>query len=387
MVTGCSVINTNKNPQQPKKMKTTTKSIRGSWLLTTSISLLIGLTLSCQKVAEVPNQETTAIGTRLATTATSQDALQPDDFQVQEGALHFKDLDAFVRVHKFLASKTNDERVKFAETAGFKSLLIFQRELTKAIEAANAGLDFALFKGLLGKYSDIITIDSEKTVLFRVENPLLAAYQNRDGVVYIGQALYKFGDKEQTIVLDGDPTKINLPESSTVKHIVHRTNPATAPGGRMNFVCRYFEDKIKYGTDCDDRYSRLTVIPQFQTIDQGNGQYTILVTPYTLAFPFKKNFWGNWVHYSTNNDLYVSWKFTCYTSEPNQPNGPSNPIMSTVGQVFSNYDSNIQYSGSVAGFSNLNNGNGGSLYWEYEFPSNSSGWHRMVCVQNDMICP
>lgn len=218
------------------------------------------------------------------------------------------------------------ERLKFAQDAGFKSLLTYQDEFVKACEAAEAAKDEAAYKVLLANFADVVSLDASQTLSFKVQSPLLASYADRTGVLYIGKALYKFGDLEQTIVLDGDRAKLNAPNSSTVKQISHRLNTKQGGGGRKAAICSFIDNKYAFGS-CGDRRSKLAVVAQPQTLSQGNGQFTNSVTPYAVGFSYKKNAFGNWVHYNTNNRMFANWTFYAYTNEAGKQNGPDNPYV------------------------------------------------------------
>lgn len=272
--------------------KITTVKVK-PYFLSVIASLIILLVLSCQKNDPVFSDSGAVKNDRIAANSTPLDAPRADDYQVRGGTLYFKDGNAFLRVHQFLARGSHNDRLTFAQAQGFKSLLAYQHEFDKACEVAK---DEASFYAVMARYADIASLEGDTMVSFTVQSPLLASYSDRSGVLYIGQALYKFGDKDQTIVLDGDRAKLDAPESAIVKHILHQS--ITMKGARRSTTCSYIDNKYVTGDNnvqsgCDQRQSKLAVIPQMNTVRQGNSNlYTTTLTPYALAFPFKKNGFG-----------------------------------------------------------------------------------------------
>jgi hypothetical protein len=334
-----------------------------SWLLSLTAAAIVVMTVSCQPDNQILDEDITAQGARIT-----------NDYEVREGTLHFRDGDAFLKAHQALSKMKQVERIKFAETAGFKSLLASQSEFTKAREAAEAANNEEAYRDALTQYADIISWEKDQTLVFNVRSPLLASYLDRTGVLYIGKALYKFSDLDEVIVLDGDRAKLNNPESDVVKRIAHTTSKA----GARTTTCQYIDNKIVAGTSCNDRRSRLSVITQSNVYLAGNGKYVTILTPYALAYPYKKNFWGSWVHYTTDNRMYSHWTYTAYCTEP------GNVVQNTYANyVDSNNWDSIEYWGDVITFSNVTNP--GTVFSFFEFPTDN-GWHDMICVNNAMSC-
>jgi hypothetical protein len=103
----------------------------------------------------------------------------------------------------------------------------------------------------------------------------------------------------------------------------------------------------------------------------------VTVRGYAIGRPYKRNIFGSWVSYNTNNELRSSWTFW------------SNDLLSGAGQSINDeytYDNNwdaIDYSGQPIYWSTSNSGaiNSG-------FDMTDQGYYKMVNVNlnNQMVC-
>lgn len=230
-------------------------------------------------------------------------------YEVQGGTLHFKDPESFNNAaqdfDKFI-SKFN------TEYPTFRSRSKVVDEVFKAIEAAKSLQETNV---LVKKYNDFVSM--EDSVLRAKINGPMASLLNVDGVIYIGRILYFYKDDVQYIVFNGDskvPSDIKIGNyDSRIVQKIERTKKAKS--ARMSSVCfsltGMFEtyNQRRGLTNCQPNQ-----VSSWSGTYDSNGQelYYDNGSVYTGGHTMKKNFWGNWYTYATDNELRMNYYVKAY---------------------------------------------------------------------------
>jgi hypothetical protein len=335
-------------------------------LIIASIALVVLVNYSCK------NDETISSFEEVKSTISDYSKNVVDesikgDFQVIGGILHFKDSKAFNTYYDKLAKLPISEREGYFSQYGLKSLLDTYREFHNNLNNTKNQIEY---NTVTSKYSKIVQVDkNDKIFNFTNDNLVEASFLNAQGLVFIGKMVFKFENSFETIVLDGDISKIdNKPSKTVIKF-----NRVVKNKLRPNSSC-ISNTKTTYG---NDRRNILSFNPSIIIIPTASSIELVTVRGYAIGRPYKRNIFGSWVSYNTNNELRSSWTFW------------SNDLLSGAGQSINDeytYDNNwdaIDYSGQPIYWSTSNSGaiNSG-------FDMTDQGYYKMVNVNlnNQMVC-
>lgn len=313
---------------------------------TTSIMLVLSLLLGvigCWQPSEVATDGSQASEARLAkskSVASKQsdrlkDLTVKGECEVRDGILHFRDVPSYFQVKDRLQKLPPAERVAYTRKVGFTSQLDLVHQLASQLEQAPSQ---EVFNQILQPASDLFTLeDNEIRPLFAYQHAHLL---NRQGIVYIGKVLYRFTSDVEIVVTDGDIEKArqainrNYKNQSVRKFFI---NGNMSVNGRVASSCQSFYDIL---TNPSNRRGKVET--KFQWIAylmEGDPQAP---TPgdvwygrqyiYTKGTPYKKNFIGNWITYSTWNNLSTAYSFDFTSSVTN--NGQT--VSSSVNYTYTN---------------------------------------------------
>ena len=233
------------------------------------------------------------------------------DYEVRAGMLYFKDLETYLTLRDKLNKMQTDEQIAFAKNLGFTSALKRYSEILIDLDKIRDKQQYD--KALT---DNKITLSLQDEEIRPVFNPVHAALMNQENMVSIGKVIHCFMADATVMVIDGDVIKARQATqslTSTDENIVvfgNGNNRKSSIGGRRAASCSRF-DQTRENTDHNRRVrvtSGLGTDSFLKSTPPGYGNY-YYIQVYSLieGTAFKKNFWGNWVPYSTGNTMYASY--------------------------------------------------------------------------------
>lgn len=218
---------------------------------------------------------------------------------VKEGILHFESSEVFNKVDAAFSKASPQSRSVALKKIGFKSM---NDDFANFENALNNAKTEAENKQIIADNADFLVLEND---LFKLKTYLMSKshFMNRRGIISIGDNLYKFHEK-------GELMSQNMADIA-----VFEKTGRVAP----NNVDIIFKSEIATRNICTGLLTQSTsnstrrvdiyTAPQQFLIgingDPVNVQYTAEI--YTKGTPYKKNIWGNWVTYSTVNNLSVNY--------------------------------------------------------------------------------
>ncbi len=201
---------------------------------------------------------------------------------------------------------TADNLVK---SDGFKSYATIYKEFA---EKAHSKLSEREYKQLLADYSDIIKIEDD-VISPRIDNPLIRNIVNRQGLVKIGSQIHLYKEMEMLISLNGSLEDLFL--ASETKNDVEGVLRFDY---NVDFIKNYVAcgssqtKEIQYGSDRKAKL-KCDIIRQYETISypsacNGEAYCRFRTIAWSEGTPTKKNFWGNWMVYSTTNEIDLKYE-------------------------------------------------------------------------------
>lgn len=142
------------------------------------------------------------------------ESLNLEGVDVQNGLLTFESNESMAEVREKL-SKTNFISYEaWCIAKGFKSLSILKNEAFSAIENMHSRNEI---EGFVKKNEDIIDIQNDK-IHFKNDNVALLQFLNRESMFKIGAVLYRYDNKGEIIVTDGDLVKMKQAIADRKEH-------------------------------------------------------------------------------------------------------------------------------------------------------------------------
>ncbi|RRB06312.1 hypothetical protein [Larkinella rosea] len=308
-----------------------------------SFAVLLIATNGCQNSIETavkqPENQVSikAKGDRIGIKQSDQlkDLTVKGDYEVRNGILHFKDVNSYHSTEDYLEKLSTEQRVIFSRQIGFTSLLDVDNRANALFEQAKNQDEFVK---LLRDYQDLYQLENEMVKPnFNLQH---ASVLNRQGMVYIGKVLYRFTKDEEIIVFDGDINKaLQANTNKYVKKVSLSGN--SNPNGRPMASCsRFYHENAssdRKGT-CETTFKWELELLEGTGYSPGDVWYVQQVI-YTVGLPYKKNWLGSWVRYSTGNTLDTRYQFD-FTSPVT--NGGV-PFSASVNYMYSNTWDSIDY--------------------------------------------
>lgn len=291
-------------------------------------------------------------------------AVTKTPLRVIDGMLSFSDQVSFEATLKQLDNMSENDFITWEKSNNFVSRFSVEEGLQAQLSEAKSKSEY---ERLVSENTDIIQmVDDLPTTQNRFKS--LAKILNREGNLYINNALYNFSEKGEIIVKSGeksllkramntmtnDPSKgifcfpvaqQNDRAACGVYQVAESSNSATAP-----------DRKVKV----EAFFVRITTLGG---VTNNNIQlHNISVSSKILGTPYKKNIWGNWVTYKTHNHINSTYKVE--TFDPNFSFKLKNRYFS---HLYSNYYDGISDGAEHIYESNVPQGNlgGYDLYFAY----------------------
>lgn len=124
--------------------------------------------------------------------------------KVEDGMLVFESNESMANIRELL-SKSNFKSYKaWCESKGFKSLAVLKDDILSLIENTKSDEEI---ESIINKNTDIFEIRNDE-VYFKNEMTSLLQILNRESMFKIGNTLYRYDNKGEIIVLDGDLMKM-----------------------------------------------------------------------------------------------------------------------------------------------------------------------------------
>jgi hypothetical protein len=261
--------------------------------------------VSCRK-----DVQTTAEPTQAKSTI---DAVK-GDFHVENGILHFDNPQALHDVLEQLRKFDISERRNFGAKIGFTSLLYAYNDVLQKTAAAAEG-DEKAYDDILKTNADILSMRNDGTFEMRILNKNLASILNREGIFYVGKVAYRFTDFGETVAIDGDVERLKTvtkltPSDKNFKVFITNNLAVRSCGVNIwqNGVQNSSGDRAG-DLWCTAVFLDLLMVDIFGfPIIDGNGNFLWALenSSYAVGTPWKKNWRGRWVNYSTSNTLSIN---------------------------------------------------------------------------------
>lgn len=267
------------------------------------------------------------------------------EYEVRNGVIHFKDLDTYLKTKSLLKQLSASERIKKVKISGFTSLLESYQKYFEEVEKDSLHLK----SGALSKeYQDIVSIvDKDGKQEFLNSELVESALLNRNGLVYIGKILYRFTDKRQDIVADGDPSKLGSNDQMVMSisdPIIPLSRQARVAAAGCNGMW-----KSKRNLDEERQIALHVYLKKTQYISGSNSRVECM--PFAFGVPYKKDHLGygayDWVNYRTNNHISSIWRCTVVRSDNFESK------VANDNYAYDNDWNTIEYGGTVLTFENV----------------------------------
>lgn len=221
------------------------------------------------------------------------------DVHVKNGTLHFPTGDAFLNALTEVNNTRPEEVIAWEIKNNYKSQFRVHAELLE--EYNDASLEES--KELERQFGNLFDFTSEDGIIPKIQAKGVMPLVNEFGLVYIEDNIYFFNEEGEFTARNKNDleelirTRITYPEKGIFYYPnVREDNYRTA--------CGIFQT-ITVINDDEDRKGTITAQIEFYFIDLGREGYRATSYVRVNGTPLKKNFWGNWVNYKTNNTLNI----------------------------------------------------------------------------------
>lgn len=160
-------------------------------------------------------------------------------FSVVDGRLVFQEMDTYRKILEELASNSHTLNEWEQQLTGYRSMFTAYQQLTEA-EQEQIGTAY-LQDGALAGYENIVSIirgpDGELEAVSNVDFPILERLVNDDGLIQIGDSLYKYTYNQIAKVVHADERQLkllqrahagNMPSFGSIVQIERGTDPISA---------------------------------------------------------------------------------------------------------------------------------------------------------------
>jgi hypothetical protein len=228
--------------------------------------------------------------------------------QVENGMLYFKTGKDFRdAIDLLVKTNTAEGREKLTSVPGFKSQNMLHQEFSEALDKAKTETDV---QQILNQNKDIFT-EQNGGYYPKVFDKLMTYLINREGLLKVGKALYKFTDWGNIVSRDGNIEDIQHYEltGQISTHLKVFKQKATIASRAL---CTNFVSAEKQNAEQNRSIEITTSVgfiayesdPDFPDADWWVKSYIS-----TFCYPEKKNWLGNWVNYKTTNNLSLNYCF------------------------------------------------------------------------------
>lgn len=230
------------------------------------------------------------------------------DYQIIQDIVHFKNPDTYHK-YKVNLQKSADEFEKL--NPNFESLHKKMRNAIKEVEMSSSAEELEKVKE---KQADFLFIKED--VIYPKMTDIATKFMNKDGAYFIGKILYVFTRDYQYIIFDGDMNKISdikkdIFDVNLVSKSTYRKSFQNAQNARIKVNgCKWLGGA--QNNSSNNRRVEANCWASLNDVYVGNDPVTgeqirrVYFDVTTEGIPLKKSF-GNWITYSTYNNLYVNY--------------------------------------------------------------------------------
>lgn len=223
-----------------------------------------------------------------------------------EGYLSFKDQESYNEISQLVDNMTDVEFAVWEKSFGFKSAQSLMSKVNVEIEKLRS---IDEYEALKAKYSDKLTFESDGQVRFNFYTSAWARILTTDGVMKIGQNLYKFEKDREYIIVNGTLNDTYNPEvlsniSICRTYFPNKNNLKSLEWGTI------YNDQIKTyeGNDYSYGDSRLDVELQLISFNySGYGYSSVYYTEagfeLRIRMEQQRRGWFAWYNNQTAYDL------------------------------------------------------------------------------------
>lgn len=243
--------------------------------------------------------------------------------------MHFKSTTEYLTVKDKLPSLSPKERIEYTNKIGFDSRLKIIQDAYTQLESAQT-MDG--YNSTLKKYSDVLKVTNNIVESINLtENSCLL---NREGLIYIGRALYRFTEKEEFITINStlSEARKSLFNSSLVGKSVKKielSKKSLQSGRVMDRSCSSLSGEVSTSNRRARVSSEIQFIAYLTDGDPStfDDYYEVQDRSFTEGVAYKKIIFGSWVRYNTDNWLFTSYVLdysSYFTNEQNVTYNVSN---------------------------------------------------------------
>ena len=307
---------------------------------------------ACQKPIEIDNAGSTgSLRQGSDVSRINVDLSVKGDYQVHDGILFFKSVDTFTALDQKMRSLSPEKRVEFTRELGFTSLLDGQLATYNSLSKAESKDEY---ERILFNNKDIILQknDEQPELLFE---EVSSALLSREGIVGIGGVVHCFAKDRTVIATDVKKVRQTYKMGKKVDASVTVIEKRGKANARVGATCLQFDQTVE-NNGGNRRVNCIVTINQ-RYIQTGSAPYPLYQLDYyayVQGIPTKKNFWGNWVNYSSGNTIQSRFSVYISTREPDQWGFPSYPnYYLAVDDTRSNDGSFIDYAPIIKSHYNI----------------------------------
>lgn len=219
--------------------------------------------------------------------------------------MHFRDLKAFDETVAKFKAFSEEEKAIFGSTGGFSS---YANEFTKTLVKLNNAKDKSEYDKIVSQNQDILEANQDGMLIPKVGDRSMNDFVNRKGLIYIGKVLYKFGKTEQRIAFDGNASTLDNEEES--KQLLIMKLPTSVKNARRCF--EFYTRREQNGNRRATAYTSVSVESFINGFTASGPTFTVKYNFRMNGRPQKKNLWGTFVNYDTDNRLTAAFEYGVY---------------------------------------------------------------------------
>lgn len=268
-----------------------------------AVLLTLAWVTSCQKTdLETPAKPSGSEFDRAEYSKNIIDESISGSYLVRNGVMHFRDLKAFDETVAKFKAFSDAEKALFINGGGFSS---YSNEFMKTLVKLNNAKDKAEYDKIVSQNQDILEVNQDGVLRPKVGDRSTNDFVNREGLVYIGKVLYKFGKTEQRIAFDGNASTLKNEEES--KQLMITKFPTNVKNARS--CLGFYAQREQNGNRRATASTNVWTMYFFTGYSGGGPTYIVHYNVRVNGYPEMKNFWGNYKNYDTDNRLTAAFTF------------------------------------------------------------------------------
>lgn len=220
------------------------------------------------------------------------------DVQIKNGTLYFPTGEAFLNGLTEVNNSNPEKVIAWEKKNNFKSQYRLYSELVA--KYSDASIEEA--KELERLFGGLFEFSNEEGIIPKIQAKGVMPLVNKSGLVYVGENIYFFNEEGEFTAKN----KVDLEELTRTKDISPEEGIFYYPNvqeDNSRTACGIYQ-LLTVVNDDEDRSGTISAQVEFYFIQE---RATYRATSYVRVngTPLKKNFFGNWVNYKTNNTLNI----------------------------------------------------------------------------------